>query len=249
MKISVLKIYATVIFIALLVSCENSEQKYVGIEPEQIDAKNYTGEKKIYTPEGKLLTIAQYKDGKVSGKVRKFFNDGNVYMDAIYTNGRKNGLCIYYYENGKPYTVSNYTNGYKEGIEKKYYEEGGLMAEIIYKKNQIQPGLKEFKKDGTPILYKIGITIREINHLNLDGSFGLEASLTDKNFKPVFYIFEQSTPQYKQKMKMANGVGRVDYNISSGGFLLKKLIVEAEFKTTRGNILKIQKNYNLAIDR
>ncbi|HNX44081.1 MAG TPA: hypothetical protein PLJ84_08905 [Bacteroidales bacterium] len=239
----------SVVFLAfLLASCDDSGKKYVGLEPEQIKEKNFNGEKKIYTPEGKLRTIAEYKNGKVDGRVRKFFDDGKIYMDATYQNGLKNGKCTYYYTNGKPYTVTDYVNGYKEGVEKTYYQEGGLMAVANFRKNIIQPGLQEYKKDGKPIPVNTTIIISEVNHVRLDGTFRVQMRLSDKSVTPKFYIMEQSAPDKRQKVNMSNGTGTLVLNFNASSFVMKKLIIEAEYKTYRGNLMKIRKPYNLAID-
>lgn len=248
MKTLLTNTLSTFLLTFLLISCGDSSERYVGIEPEQIKIKNFNGERKIYTPEGKLRTIAEYKNGKVDGRVRKFYDDGKIYMDAKYENGFKNGKCTYYYTNGKPYTVTDYINGYKDGIEKTYYEEGGLMAESRFRKNITQPGLQEYKKDGTPILVKTTIIVKEVNHLRLDGTFRLQMSLSDKSVTPRFYVMEKANPEKRQKINVSNGVGTLVLNLNSTSFLMKKLIIEAEYKTFRGNLMKIQRPYNLAID-
>lgn len=222
-------------------------KKLIGIEPEQLSGvKN--GEQKIYSEDGKLQSIVEVKDGKADGRVRKYYENGKLRMDAIYKAGRKNGKCIYYYENGKAFSQSNYVDGYKEGEEKRYYEEGQLFAVVNFKHNEVQPGLKEYRKDGKEIDHKVGLVIEEKDYLTINGTYIVKVSLTNNKYKPVFSVLFPSEKNAMMLLKNSGNAGVYEVPVVRGSFYMKKLIFQAKMKTTLGNDLIIQKPYNLAID-
>jgi len=232
------------------ISCDQlSSGKLVGVEPEDLSSKGVRdGEQKIYTASGKLESIVEVKNGKADGRVRKYYDDGKLRMEAIYREGRKHGTCIYYYGNGKAFTVSEYIDGYKEGEEKKYYEDGKLMAILMYKKGEEQPGLQEFRKDGTPLVKKQKLIISEKDRTALEGKFILTVRISDETVKPRYYVIYPDSPDLKQSMKTSGNAAILEIQAIPGTFMMKKLIFEAEYKTIRGNRMIIRQPYNLAID-
>lgn len=233
----------------VLSGCDSNNQKLVGIEPEDLPNSGLSdGEQTIYFDNGKVQTIAEYKDGKANGRVRKFFIDGKLYMDAMYKNGLKEGKCTYYYKTGKAYTVASYKEGMKEGIEKKYYEEGNLMAEIPYAKNKTLPGLKEYKKDGSLVPNDVYIIVKEEDKTQINETYLVKAYLSNPRINARIQCYEASKPDIKLPLKVLGNQWVLDFPLSKGNFYMKKLVFTAEYKTTRGNIMRIEKPYNLAID-
>lgn len=239
----------SLVLLSLLVGCGNTETKLVGIEPENMPSEGLMdGEKKIYSENGKLHSIVEYKNGKANGRVRKYFEDGKLYMDAVYSDGLKNGKCIYYYRNGIAFTVSEYKKGYKDGVEKKYYEEGGIMAISNFSKNKWLPGLQEYKKDGSLVVDNTQIVIKEIDQSALNETFIIKVSLSNPRIVAKFTAVEANDSKIVFPLKASGNSGILEIPIRNGGFFMKKLLFTAEYKTTRGNVRMLQKNYNVAID-
>ncbi|MBK7172367.1 MAG: hypothetical protein IPH84_03840 [Bacteroidales bacterium] len=234
----------------LFESCDSKGGKrLVGLEPEQLGSGNTKdGEQKIYSEDGKLQSIVEVKNGKANGRVRKYYADGKLRMDAIYKDGKKNGKCLYFYGNGIAFSQSNYVEGYKEGIEKRFYEDGKVMAHVLYKKNEVQPGLKEYRKNGTPIEYNISILISEVNHLTIDGTYKLVASLNDDKYTPNFFVTIFGEPGSRQQLEVSGKKGIYHVPVVRGSFFMKKLMFEVRFKTALGNEFITKKQHNLAID-
>ena len=234
----------------LLGGCNsNSGQRIVGIDPDQPSNDSLMeGERSVFSENGKLHYIVEYKKGKANGRVREFYTDGKLYMDAIYKDGHRNGKCTHFFKNGKPFGVANFINGQKDGIETKYYEDGKILATIPYKKDKVQPGLKEFKKDGTEIREDISLLIKEIDHSAIEGKYYVQVSLSHPHADVKFYASPQSDPDSREKLKMSGSTGILNVPLSNGGFVMKKLIFDAEYKTSRGNTMRLQKFYNLAVD-
>lgn len=207
------------------------------------------GEKSIYSENGKLHYKVEYKNGKANGRVREYYANGNIYMDAIYKDGHRNGKCTHFYKNGKAFSVSEYKNGDKDGIETKYSEKGKIMATIPYHKDKVQPGLIEYKSDGSVLQDDAKLLIKEVDHSTLEGKYYIRVSLTAPRKNLKFYALSQSDTDSREKLAMSGNSAILNVPIPPSGFLMKKLIFEAEYKTSMGNVRRIQKFYNLLIEK
>jgi len=248
---SFLIIISILVCIFIMPGCKNTPSQNTGnMNPDQASGDSLLeGEQKVYYENGKVHYIVEYKKGKANGRVREYSTDGKLYMDAVYTDGHRNGECKHFYKNGKPFEVSNYVNGEKDGIETKYYESGTILATRIYKKNKIQPGLKEYDKDGKEIINNNSLVIRGIDHTLLEGKYILQASLAKPQPKVTYYAAPRSDPGSRQKLKMSGDNGILEIPVSSSSFVMKSLLFEAEYKTKLGNVMVLQKTFNLAVDK
>jgi hypothetical protein len=237
----------TFIFIS---GCDSGQtSRIIDVDPEQIrDTTIKDGEQSIYYDDGKLKYLVEFKNGKANGRVRQFYGDGKLYMKAVFKDGHRHGKCTYFFKNGKAYSVSNYVNGSKEGIETKYYEDGKILSENTYKQDKVQPGLKEYKKDGTLIKNDVKILISEVDHSALEGKYFLRVSLSNPRIAANFYSRAASEQVPRQKLKKSGNTGIIEFNLSPGDFIMKKLIIDAEYKTSKGNAMRLQRTYNVAID-
>lgn len=244
-------IISVLMCIFILPGCKNNPAKNTGnLNPDQAQGDSLLeGEQKVYYENGNVHYIVEYKKGKANGRVREYSTDGKLYMDAIYADGHRNGQCTHFYKNGKPFEVSSYVNGEKEGTETKYYENGTILATRIYKKNKIQPGLKEYEKNGSEIINNNSIVIRGIDHTLLEGKYILQVSLAQPQKDVKFYAAPKSDPESRQELKKSEDYGILEIPVSSSHFVMKSLLFEAEYKTRLGNIMVLQKTFNLAVDK
>jgi hypothetical protein len=137
----------------------------------------------------------------------------------------------------------------KDSIETKFYETGQVLAYVPYKNDKVQPGLREFKKDGTPVDQDLSLIITEVDHTALEGKFFIRVRLSSPRKNVKFYASPQSDPESREILKISGNEGILVVPVPRGGFILKKLIFEAEFKTAMRNTMRLQKLYNLAVDR
>ncbi len=244
-------IISVLMCILIAPACKNNPANTTGnLNPDQAAGDSLLeGEQKVYYDNGMVHYIVEYKKGKANGRVREYSTDGKLYMDAVYADGHRNGQCTHFYKNGKPFEVSSYVNGEKEGIETKYYESGTVLATRVYKKNKVQPGLKEYEKDGSEIINKNSIVIRGIDHTLLEGKYILQVSLVQPQKNVKYYAAPKSDPDSRQELKMSKDYGILEIPVSSSHFIMKSLLFEAEYKTRLGNIMVIQKTFNLAVDK
>ncbi len=111
------------------------------------------GEWKYYHKESEsIMTIEQYKKGKLNGIRKVFFKDGTLVEEAQYLDDKKNGFYKSYSEKGTILEESQYVNGLYHGYA--VFKDGGgnLISEGNYKNNV---------KDGVWKLYKKGKFIKE----------------------------------------------------------------------------------------
>jgi antitoxin component YwqK of YwqJK toxin-antitoxin module len=242
----ILSFLNSLLILTLIISgCNGNSGNQAGLSGDTLKA----GEKAVYSENGKLHYIIESKDGKTNGRVREFTSDGKLYMDAIYKNDHRNGKCTFYFKNGRPFSVAYFINGAKDSIETKYDENGRVLALVPYKKDKVQPGLKEFAKDGSLIPVNNTLIISEVDHSALEGRYYLKISLANPRKNVKFYAAPQSDPDSRELLKLSGEVGILEVPIPSSGFVLKKLILEAQYKTSMGNTMRLQRFYDLAIDR
>lgn len=233
------------LFTCLLVSCNSKNESKGSSAADSLKA----GQKAVYSESGKLRYIIESKDGKTNGRVREYYANGKLYMDAIYKDDHRNGKCTFYFKNGKPFSVCYFINGAKDSIDTKYNENGQVMAMVPYKKGKVQPGLKEFMKDGTLKPVNNTLVVSEVDHSALEGRYYLRVSLSTPRKGVKFYAAPQSDPESRQLLKVTGDFGVLEVPVSTDGFIMKKLILEAQYKTAMGNTMRLQRFYNLVVDR
>jgi len=228
-----------VIFTCFFSSCNSKNGSQGGGPADSLKAD----EKAVYTENGKLHYIVQSKDGKSNGRVREYTSDGKLYMDAIYKDDHRNGKCTFYFKNGKPFSVCYYVNGAKDSIDTKYNESGQVLAIVPYKKGKVQPGLKEYAKDGSEIIETASLQIKAVNNLAKGGKYYLSVSLSEPRKKVKFYASPQSDPDSRELLKMSGDNGILEVPVSSSGFVIKNIFIDAEYKTSIGNTRRLHKLY------
>ena len=236
-------VLSSLLVFALIVSgCDGNSKREQGTAADSLKA----GEKAVYSENGKLRYIVESKDGKANGRVREYYTDGKLYMDAVYKNDHRDGKCTFYFKNGRPFSVSFYINGDKDGIETKYSEDGRILALVPYKKDKVQPGLKEFKKDGTELTDNTSLVIKVVNQLARGGKYYLRVSLTEPRDNVKFYASPQSDPDSREILKLSGNEGILEVPVSASGFVIKDIYIDAEYKTAMGNTRRLQKLYKFS---
>lgn len=219
--------------------CTGNSGRQGGLSGDTLKAT----EKPIYSENGKLHYILETKDGKTNGRVREYTPDGKLYMDAIYKDDHRNGKCTHYFKNGKPFSVSFYINGAKDSIETKYSQDGRILALVPYKNDIVQPGLKEFEKDGSELTDNTSLVIKAVNQLSRGGKYYLRVGLSEPRNDAKFYASPQTDPDMLKLLPMNGADGILEVPVLSSGFVIKSIFIDAEYKTSMGNTRRLQKLY------
>ena len=116
------------------------------------------GSKTWYSDEGKVVLEENYKNNKVEGKQKAYYENGMVKSTVIYTNGKivgiealsKDGTVLhksdlskgtgvwkYFWENGKVLEEGRYKNWKKDGVWVKYRENGEVDVTTTYNNGKL----------------------------------------------------------------------------------------------------------------
>ncbi|MFC2115348.1 toxin-antitoxin system YwqK family antitoxin [Bacteroidota bacterium] len=211
------------------------------------------GDSKEYRKNGTLESVITYENNRKQGKAMNYYPDGKtVKAEVIYVDGYKHGESKWYYPSGKIYRKTPYVRGVIQGIRSTYYEEGPLQAEIPYLNGQPGMGLKEYSISGIQKEFKGVIVFREKDMINLDNTFRLSISLSDKNRNVEFYSGELSEGRFWNEkltpITTENGIGILDFYISRGSYKMETINIVAKVKTSLDNYYIIQQKYHLALE-
>jgi hypothetical protein len=201
------------------------------------------GEKPIYSEKGTLRYIVESKSPNTAYRVREYTPDGKLYMDATYKNDHRNGKCTHYYKNGQPFSVAYFIDGAKDSIETKYNEQGRVLALIPYKNDKVQPGLREFNKDGSELVDNTTLQVKVVNQLTRGGKYYLKVSLSSPRKDVKFYAAPESDPDSRELLKISGNEGILEVPVSASGFVIKNIYLDAEYKTSMRNTRRLQKLY------
>ncbi len=90
------------------------------------------GKQEFFYPNGKVLEMVHYKNGKHDGVYKAFFENGKVDQEATYVDGALNGEFKAYYPSGQLKEVLIYKNNEEFGPFTEYHENGKLKTEGSY---------------------------------------------------------------------------------------------------------------------
>ena len=95
------------------------------------------GEWKYYHFESdQLMSVENYKDGKLHGVKKVFYRDGSLAEEATYVNGKINGVYKKYAENETLLEEINYKNGILDGSANYYDGKGNINLKGQFKKDR-----------------------------------------------------------------------------------------------------------------
>lgn len=139
------------LFVVLTTFSSCSNKKKIEIKNKDgIVVESYFADKK--NPEIKI------------GLYSKYYDDGKILEVANYKDGKLNGERTLYYASGKIMQVENYIENQYEGKFTAYFEDGSLQQEGTYKDNMMNGIWKNFFK-GQENKIKEEITLKD-NHVN-----------------------------------------------------------------------------------
>jgi hypothetical protein len=210
--------------------------------------------KRTYYPDGTLHKEIVMKDGKQTGSFREYFKNGKLFQEVSFVDNQREGLVKKYYDTGILYEETPYAQGKIHGIKKRYRRTGDLMSEVPYHEGNLCKGLKEYTTDGKVKQRYPKLVITAIDNILKNDTYILELSLSDGTKSNVEY-FEGTLTDGKyigdnagQVWKVENGVGKMEYKVVSGMFIMEELHFIAKVKTVQGNYYITEANYHLAVE-
>ena len=85
------------------------------------------GEERVYFQNGKLASIAKYKNGEKNGTHKEWNETGTLVFEGEYVGGKRHGKLNKYFDDGKPYLVQTFENDEIHGVKLSYDKEGNVM--------------------------------------------------------------------------------------------------------------------------
>ena len=122
----------------------------------------FSGELRLYYPDGKVQASLFYANGRQDGKYRVFFADGGLRYSGVYKDGKPEGVLTAYYDNGKHETEPSANGGVWNGLRRSFYRDGTLRQEENYADGKRQGNAKRYYPDGSPALrvaYEQGVPV------------------------------------------------------------------------------------------
>lgn len=112
------------------------DQKNNKVSEGLVKNKLFEGIWKYYHKESTaIMTIENYKNGKLNGVRKVFYKENDIAEEANYADGKKNGISKTFGENGKQIDEHNYVNDVFEGKATYFNVSGKKMYEGVYKNN------------------------------------------------------------------------------------------------------------------
>jgi antitoxin component YwqK of YwqJK toxin-antitoxin module len=160
------------------------------VENDTIKLENYKndkldGLKKDFFENGKVKRIVFYKEGLPNGTHKQFNEEGNVIVDINFKDGKNHGVWTYYFDDGKVANIQNWNKGIKNGEFKTLDDKGLILKQEFFKKGIPEGKHIENYEDGNQkhvTQYLKGEIIEEYSFDN----YGVRTDIvkmTDKNKK------------------------------------------------------------------
>lgn len=103
-------------------------------------------------PDGGLLSVEEYHEGKLHGEVRNYFaQTGKLAERAHYQNGLREGPWEKFFPNGQPMVQGHYTHDLLDGELTIYYPDGTVQTAGQYDMGQQSGEWKHYDENGNLI--------------------------------------------------------------------------------------------------
>lgn len=119
------KKYLSLLVVLAIAGCNSEDKIYV---------KDKTA---FCSGEGETRFCLDMKNQPITGILRDIEYDGSGEI-AEFKNGKLNGVSKAYYENGNLKLEVNFKDGKKNGLSKEYYENGKLIGEANFKDDKVE---------------------------------------------------------------------------------------------------------------
>ena len=126
----------------------NKENDTIKIESYKNDKLD--GMKKEFFENGKVKRIVNYKNGLTDGYHKQFNIDGQLIVDIEFKEGKNHGAWTYYFDDGKVANIQNWNKGIKNGEFKTMDNKGLILKQAFYKKGIPEGKHIENYEDGNP---------------------------------------------------------------------------------------------------
>ena len=155
-----------------------------------------------------------YKEGKLDGLCKTWYDDGQLKYEHNYKNGKWDGLRRGWYENGQLHYEKNFKAGKFYGLHKDWYKNGKLKSEYNYigGKYGISDGLQRGWYENGQLHYEKNTKAGKLNGLYKswydNGQLEDEINYTDGKLNGLYKTWhENGQLKYERNYRDGNKIG------------------------------------------
>ena len=177
---------------------KNDTIKYETYKDDKLD-----GVKKEFFENGKPKRVVHYKKGLPDGTHQTYNEEGKLMVDIGFKEGKNNGTWKYYFDDGKEANVQNWLNGVKNGEFKNMDEKGLILKQEFFKKGIPDGKHIENYEDGKPKHVTQYLKGEKIEEYSFD-TYGVRTDIikmAEKNKKTEKSKTEDDNPEDAVKEK------------------------------------------------
>ena len=124
---------------------------------------------------------------------------------------------------------------------------GDLMAEFNCENGYVQPGLKEYNRDGSLVTSYPGIGFREVDHLATRNRIELQVYCEKKGLAVKYYRrVRENGEESRIYLISEGGQALLQFYVRPGESLNERIDIIAEIPTALGNIMVKDLTYQLS---
>ncbi|RYZ45091.1 MAG: tetratricopeptide repeat protein, partial [Sphingobacteriales bacterium] len=125
----------------------------------------------INHPNGKVSRAFSYRNDKLEGADKSYYDNGKPEESSTYVDGQLEGEVLTYHENGNRSGKFNYLHGKKNGASEEYREDGSLSLKRNYVNGKSDGLAQYFDKDGR-MYYELTFNKDRMTQAKLYGTDG-----------------------------------------------------------------------------
>jgi antitoxin component YwqK of YwqJK toxin-antitoxin module len=193
------------LFTFYLIDSLDHSRRYKIWEQELVNDR-ITGQWRIFTLKGTLLTLGTYKSGVLHGPSKDFRIDGTLEREREYVNGDKNYTLKEYSKTGALEKETTYADGVLNGPGRKYYPNRIVMEEVNLKNGELDGRSKYYYPSGIVWMeteYKGGKPWNIIANYDEKGSKRSAGTLKEGTGTIVYYNDDGTV---RETMRFQNGI-------------------------------------------
>ena len=107
------------------------------------------GQGRVFYDNGALKIEANLSAGQLQGMERHYYRNGHLKAEYPYDNDKREGTCMEFHFDGGPKSIMNYEAGKREGLFASYYTNGQEKRTVYYKNDLAEGPVRAFNMQGT----------------------------------------------------------------------------------------------------
>ncbi len=129
------------------ISLEIDKNGYL-IKQEHYNNDQLDGEAVTWRPGARMTLLENYREGKLNGVRKVFYESGSIQEEANYFEGLREGKSSWFDEKGVLIATYNYKLGLFDGVQQTYFPDGQLKSKRTYLANKLEGAAVDYYANG-----------------------------------------------------------------------------------------------------